>query len=207
MTIEAVVLDIGRVLLNWDPEGAFDRAIGPARRKALFDAVDLWAMNASIDRGANFHDTVRATAAEHPDWHDEVMLWETLWIEMAAPPITLTARLLRALRARGMPVYSLTNFGAQTIRIAEQHYPVLREFDRRFVSGELGLMKPEPEIFAHVEAQTGHAPEALLFADDNADNIEAARARGWHVHRFEHARGLADRLVAEELLSPEEAAP
>ncbi len=207
MAIEAVVFDIGMVLLNWDPQGVYDRAIGAARRKALFDAVDLWAMNESVDLGVNFHEAVRAKAAEHPDWHDEIMLWETLWIEMVSPPINLTARLLRALKARGVPVYSLTNFGAQTIRIAEENYPALREFDRRFVSGELRMVKPSPEIFAHVEAETGHPPGALLFTDDNANNIEAARRRGWNVHRFEHARGLADRLVTEGLLSRKEAAP
>ncbi len=206
MAIEAVVFDIGMVLLNWDPEGAFDRAIGAERRRALFDAVDLWAMNDSVDRGADFHEAVRVKAAEHPDWHDEVMLWEKLWIEMAAPPINLTASLLRALKARGVPVYSLTNFGVQTIRIAEQHYPVLREFDRRFVSGELQMMKPDPAIYAHVEAETGHAPEALLFTDDRADNVQAAAARGWNVHQFVHTRGFAERLVQEGLLSPEEAA-
>ena len=206
MAIEAVVFDIGMVLLNWDPHGAFDRAIGAERRKALFDAVDLWAMNDSVDLGANFHEAVRAKAAEHPEWHDEVMLWEKLWIEMAAPPINLTAKLLRALKSRGMPVYSLTNFGAQTMLVAEEHYPVLREFDRRFVSGELQLMKPDPRIYAHVEAETGHAPETLLFTDDRAENVEAAAERGWNVHKFEHTRGFAERLVQEGLLTADEAA-
>ncbi len=207
MTVEAVVFDIGRVLLHWDPEGAFDRAIGSARRRALFAEVDLWEMNDRIDMGENFHQAVRDKAAAHPEWHDEIMLWERLWPEMAAPEMSLTTDLLRALKARGIPVYALTNFGVQTMQIAERRYPFLLEFDRRFVSGELRMMKPDPAIYAHLEAETGHAPQALLFTDDRADNISTARARGWQVHRFEHSRALARRLVAEGLLGEEDIRP
>jgi len=39
MTVEAVVFDIGNVLLEWHPEHYFDRTIGPERRKAMFAAV------------------------------------------------------------------------------------------------------------------------------------------------------------------------
>ena len=39
--IEAIVFDIGRVLITWDPEGCYDRWIGPERRRALFEAVPL----------------------------------------------------------------------------------------------------------------------------------------------------------------------
>ena len=55
-----------------------------------------------------------------------------------------------------------------------------------------------------VEA-AGHAPEALLFADDRADNIAAAAARGWHTHHFTDPAGWARRLVAEGLLTEQEA--
>ena len=50
------------------------------------------------------------------------------------------------------------------------------------------------------------APEALIFTDDRADNVAAAKARGWKTHLFEGPQGWADRLVAEGLLSAEEAA-
>ena len=57
-----------------------------------------------------------------------------------------------------------------------------------------------------VEEATGLAGDALIFTDDRADNIAAAEARGWRTHLFDGPRGWADRLVAEALLSRDEAA-
>ncbi|MCA3552575.1 MAG: HAD family phosphatase, partial [Rhodobacter sp.] len=48
-------------------------------------------------------------------------------------------------------------------------------------------------------------PGALLFTDDRADNIAAARARGWQVHLFDGPEGLARRLVAADILAAAEA--
>ena len=54
MSVDAVVFDIGNVLLEWHPERYFDRTIGPERRRAMFAAVDLHAMNDRIDLGEGF---------------------------------------------------------------------------------------------------------------------------------------------------------
>jgi 2-haloacid dehalogenase len=44
----------------------------------------------------------------------------------------------------------------------------------------------------------------LLFVDDRAENIAAARARGWQGHLFDGPQGWAERLIAEGLLTREE---
>jgi 2-haloacid dehalogenase len=69
------------------------------------------------------------------------------------------------------------------------------------------LTKPSPAIYAAVEADCGFAPEALLFADDRAENIDAAAMRGWQTHHFTGPQAWADRLVAAGLLTPQEALP
>ncbi|MEO0905426.1 MAG: HAD-IA family hydrolase, partial [Pseudomonadota bacterium] len=116
-----------------------------------------------------------------------------------------SVRLLRALRANAVPVFALTNFGIQTFEIAEPVYPFLGEFDRRYISGHMGVIKPDAEIYAQVEADCGVPPAALLFADDRIDNINMAAARGWQTHLFEGPQGWADRLVADGLLSKDAA--
>ena len=68
------------------------------------------------------------------------------------------------------------------------------------------VIKPDPEIYRRVEQDCGIAPERLLFADDKAENIEAAAARGWQVHHFVTPQGWAARLVAAGLLDEGEAA-
>ena len=203
--IAAVVLDIGNVLIEWQPERYYDARIGPERRAALFAAVDLHAMNDRVDRGEGFREVIYEVASANPDWHDEIRAWHDDWLMLARPVIDRSLRLMRALRGRGVPVHALTNFGIDSFALARTEYAFLSEFDRAFVSGHMGVIKPEPEIFAQVEAALGLAGPALLFTDDRADNVAAAAARGWRTHLFEGPEGWARRLVDEGLLTEEEA--
>ncbi|MCA1335755.1 HAD family hydrolase [Pseudooceanicola marinus] len=204
--IKAVVFDIGNVLLEWNPEAHYDAKYGEEKRREIFAAVDLAAMNDRVDRGEDMGELTRRLAADHPEWHDEIMTWHEDWLTMCSPAIPHSWRLLRALRGKGIPVFSLSNFGIGTYEIARAEYPVLNEFDQGYVSGHLGVIKPDPRIYEILEEGSGLSGEALLFTDDRADNIAAAAARGWRTHQFEHPEGWAARLVAEGLLSEEEAA-
>ena len=204
--VTAVIFDIGNVLIEWNPERFYDAVIGEARRREMFAQVDLHGMNDRVDRGAPFRETVYAMAEATPAWRDEIRMWHDHWIEMASPRIEHSVRLMRALRAKGIPVFCLTNFGIDSYAYATTQYDFLNEWDMEFVSGRMGRIKPEEDIFRMVEEGCGHAPGALLFADDRADNIAAAAARGWRTHLFDGPRGWADRLVAEGLLTPAEAA-
>ncbi len=205
MTIQAVVLDIGNVLIGWQPEPFYDRAIGQERRRAMFDAVDLHKMNDRIDRGATWKEEVEGAALSYPDWSDEIRMWHDRWLEMASPAIDHSVRLLRALRRADIPVFALSNFGIQTFELAEREYPFLAEFDRRYISGYLGEVKPEPAIYAALEADIDFAPSGLLFTDDRQDNIDAAAARGWQTHLFTTPDAWAARLVQEDLLTADQA--
>ena len=205
MTIEAVIFDIGNVLVKWHPEAFYDRVIGAPRRQAFFEAVDMHRHHHGIDEGAPFRDTVYALADDYPEWRAEILMWHDNWAELAAPDIPHSARLLKALGRNGVPVFTLTNFGAENYPLTQEAFPFLKGFDREYVSGRLKLVKPDPAIYAHVEQDCGIAPEALLFADDRADNIAAATARGWQTHHFKTPKGWADRLVSEGLLSTEDA--
>ncbi|RKF13910.1 HAD family phosphatase [Roseovarius spongiae] len=205
MPIEAVIFDIGNVLIEWRPERYFDRMIGADRRRALFDAVDLHEMMNRIDAGADFAAEVERTALAHPGWTAEIRHFRDNWCALAQPEIPHSVRLLHALRARGVPVFALSNFGAANFPLSAAQFPFLDAFDQRYISGEMAMRKPDPEIYAAVEADCAIPPERLLFTDDRADNIEAARARGWQTHRFDSPAGFAQCLVDAGLLSREEA--
>jgi 2-haloacid dehalogenase len=206
MRPDAVIFDIGNVLIEWRPERFYDAEVGEDRRRALFAAVDLHAMNDEVDRGADFRGTIYATAEAVPEFRAEIRMWHDRWIELAQPEIPRSVALMRALKARGVPVFALTNFGIGSFEVARAHYPFLDAFDRAYVSGQMGVIKPDDEIYARVEADCGLAPERLLFTDDRADNIAAAAARGWQTHHFTGPEGWARRLVAAGLLDEREAA-
>lgn len=63
-----------------------------------------------------------------------------------------------------------------------QHNPMLASFSPSFLSYELGLVKPDAEIFEHVVAELGCDPSRVLFLDDNIINVDGARACGLNAH-------------------------
>ncbi len=182
--IEVVVFDIGNVLVDWDPPRYYDRTIGAERRRRLFAEVDLAAMNRRIDLGHDIADAVAETAARHPGWAEEVRDWHRAWLELIGPELPEQVALLRALRSQGRPVWALTNFGDATFDLAQEHFPVMREFDGAIVSGKIGVTKPCPAIYAALEGATGHSGAQIFFIDDRAENAEAAAGRGWRTHHF-----------------------
>lgn len=205
MTPQAVIFDIGNVLIEWRPERFYDAVIGEDARRRMFAEVDLHAMNDAVDAGGPFRETIYQTAARHPEWEAAIRMWHDNWIDMASPRIDHSVALLRALRARGVQVFALTNFGIDSFAYAQTQYDFLSEFDRAYVSGHMGVIKPDARIYRMVEDQCGLAPGALLFTDDRIDNIVAARARGWKTHHFTGPGAWARRLVDEELLTGAEA--
>ncbi len=202
---QAVIFDIGNVLTRWQPEAFYDRVIGEDRRRALFAEVDLHRMNDIVDEGALFRETIYDWADRTPHWQAEIRLWYDRWIELTSPRIEGSIALQRALRAKGVPVFALTNFGKYSFEEALPKMDFLTDFDRLYVSGRMGVIKPDPRIYEMVEEDCGLPPASLLFTDDRADNITAAARRGWRTHQFESWQGWAARLVAEGLLTAKEA--
>ena len=91
---------------------------------------------------------------------------------------------LEVLRQR-YPLYVLSNTNATHIDWVDAHARQTglgdwrRFFEEVYTSYELHSVKPEPEIYRRAQARIGRPPAELLFVDDRAENVEAARAQGW----------------------------
>ncbi|UXX84880.1 HAD family hydrolase [Roseovarius pelagicus] len=205
MLSDAVIFDIGNVLIEWQPERFFDAQIGTIARKAFFADVPFYEMMDRIDAGADFSATVESMALAYPGWESAIRMVRDNWSDLAQPSIPHSVRLLAALKANGIPVFALSNFGAQNFPVSCAAFPFLTSFDRHYISGEMGLIKPDPAIYAAVEDDCGIPASRLLFTDDRADNIAAARARGWQTHLFDSPAGFAQCLVDAGLLTEEQA--
>jgi putative hydrolase of the HAD superfamily len=79
--------------------------------------------------------------------------------------------------------------------------PLIGAFEFRFLSFELGMVKPDPAIFAAVAAGLPASPDRVLFLDDNAVNVEAAAAYGF-VARHVRGVGEARRALVETGVLP-----
>ena len=175
---QAVIFDIGNVLTRWQPEAFYDRVIGEDRRRALFAEVDLHRMNDIVDEGALFRETIYDWADRTPHWRPEIRLWYDRWIELASPRIEGSIALQRALRAKGVPVFALTNFGKYSFEEALPKMDFLTDFDRLYVSGRMGVIKPDPRIYQHACDLLGVPPDRCIYLDDLGINLKPARALG-----------------------------
>ena len=91
----------------------------------------------------------------------------------------------------------LTNNDRLLAETLDEIFPALRPLFGKhcYVSGELDLAKPDPEIFSHVIGQIGVEPYEALFVDDLDDNVEGAKRAGLHALRFTGFRPFAAALA------------
>jgi HAD superfamily hydrolase (TIGR01509 family) len=205
MSVEAVIFDIGNVLIEWQPERYYTKRLGQARQEAFFAGYDLHGLMNDIDAGAPFGESIAEAAGKHPEFAEELLILRDEWLLIASTVMHRSVRLLRALKAAGVPVFALSNFGSENFRWSAEAHPFLQEFDRAYISGDMNMRKPFADIYAAVEADCGIAPERLLFGDDRDDNLATARARGWQTHRVDSEESWAQALVSHGLLSEEAA--
>lgn len=197
--VRSVVFDIGGVLLDWDPRHLYRHLIPDrAEREWFLAEVCTMAWNLTLDAGRPFEDACDELARAHPGHAELVHAWKRQ-DEMVAGEVPGTAELVRALKARGLPLYLLTNMPASVYRERRDRYTVLAAFDGAVVSGEEGLTKPSADIFGLLCDRFGLLRAETLFIDDAMVNVEGARAQGLQAHHFVDAALLAADLAERGL--------
>jgi putative hydrolase of the HAD superfamily len=102
-------------------------------------------------------------------------------------PMPQSLALIEQVRAAGHRLAVLSNMPSGYADHLERTHACFALFEHRAWSGRLGLMKPEPAMFDHLQTTLGTAPEDIVFLDDHLGNVEAARALGWQACHFQHA--------------------
>lgn len=185
MSVEAVVWDIGRVLVQFDLSGIYAEAIPDRAERARFVSevvTEDW--HAQHDEGVPFAQMVAARTAQFPQYADLIALYASNWLASLPGPVPGTHELIERLASRQVPQYAITNFGIDSWALFRRTFPILDHMGDIVISAVERLVKPDPAIFHLSARRFGRAPETMLFIDDNAANIATARALGWHVHHF-----------------------
>lgn len=175
MKIQAAIFDIGNVLLPFDYERAARGLL-----KGSSHVPDREAITASVHAFECGHITREEFAARvrgefrHEGGNDEfVAVWEDIFDEN--PEMN---RLVAEL-AEKIPLYLLSNTSSLHRDFIFRRYPVFRHFRRGVYSFEVGLLKPDPAIFAATRDLLGVDPARTLYIDDMPDNAAAAREAGF----------------------------
>ena len=183
--IRHVVFDLGQVLIRWEPENAYRRLIpdDTDRRRFLAEVVTHeW--NLEQDRGRSWADAESVLIAEHPHHAELIRAFRGNWWEMVPGLIDENVEILEGLIDNGVDATALTNWASDTFTEAEERFPFLSRFRGITVSGRVKLVKPDLAIYRHHADTFGLTAANTVFFDDNAANVEAARAHGWQAEQY-----------------------
>jgi len=200
--IDAVVWDIGHVLVQWSIRSLYEKLIeDPAELDWFLANVATLPWHFRHDAGEPLADLIAEKVAAFPEHRALIEAYAPRWLDTIPGPVAGTPALVEALASRGVPQYAITNFGADTWAMFRPTFPVLDVMIDIVVSGREKLIKPDPAIFELAARRFGRPPARMLFIDDNAANIACAAALGWRVHHFTRgAEAVAAELRALGLL-------
>jgi 2-haloacid dehalogenase len=197
-----VVFDVGGVLIDWDPRHLYRKLFAgdePAMEHFLAN-VCTHEWNRSQDAGRSFAEGARLLKREHPQHAELIDAYGARFDEMMAGPIVGAVEIVAELRERGIPLYILSNFSAETFPPAFERFDFLRWFRGMVISGEVGVIKPDPRIYEIMLARFAIDPHRAVYIDDVAANAEAARPFGIHSIHFTTPNALREELVRLALL-------
>lgn len=200
-SVEAVVFDVGRVLFHWNLRHLFEKLIAePAELDWFLANVVTEEWHFEHDRGRALSDMLPERIALHPEHAALIQAYAERFNETIPGAIPGSLDIVRALHARAVPLFAITNFGEELWNGFRDTQPVFDLFSDIVVSGAERLAKPDPAIYRLAQQRFGHAPGAMLFIDDNPHNIDGARECGWHTHLFSDAPALEADLRQRGLL-------
>lgn len=193
--IDAVIFDIGNVLLDWDARRVY-RPLGMSDDEiaAFFKRVGFEAWNLEQDRGRSFADGIEALAEQFPQDRDLITRYDSHWIDSISGPIQGTVDILVSLIDQAVPIHAITNFSAEKFPGEVERWPFLAQFDVTVVSGDEKLIKPDPAIYHTLLERAQLAAERAVFIDDSPKNVEGARAVGMHAIHFTSPSDLREAL-------------
>lgn len=199
-----VVFDLGGVLIDWNPRYLYRKLFDgdDAAMEDFLANVCTSAWNAQQDAGRTFAEAGALLKLEHPKHGELIDAWFGRQREMVAGPISGTVDILAELHARGVPLYAVSNWSAETYPLVAKRFEFLQWFQAVVLSGEVRVLKPDPRIFQFFFDTYNIDPARAVYVDDLKPNVEAANALGMHGIVFTDPPALRIELVKLGLLGP-----
>jgi 2-haloacid dehalogenase len=195
-TIEAIIFDFGNVLLEWNPRYVYRRYFpdDEASMENFLQEVNFMEWNAQQDKGRSFVEGVAELSRQFPQYADLIRAYHENWKDSIGNHLEGTVEIMKRLKADGYALYGLSNWSAETFPLMRDKFEFFSLLDDIVISGEVGMIKPEPEIFEHMLERIHKPAGACLFIDDAAANIRQAQAMGFATIHFQSPEQLEAEL-------------
>jgi 2-haloacid dehalogenase len=197
--IKAIIFDFGNVLLEWNPRYVYQRYFpnDPEAIERFLKEVNFVDWNLQQDKGRPFAEGVAILSEKFPHYAQLIQAYHQNWTDSIGAAYDGTIEILKQLKQAGYPLYGLSNWSAETFPFAREKYDFFDLLDDFVLSGEVGHVKPDPEIFHIMLKKIGKPAEECLFIDDSLTNINQAQKMGFATIHFQSPEQL--RIALREL--------
>jgi 2-haloacid dehalogenase len=201
-TIHAILFDFGNVLLEWNPRYIYRRYFpdDEAAMEQFLQEVNFMDWNAQQDKGRTFAEGVAQLSGEFPHYSHLIQAYHDNWKESIGRSLEGTVEIMKRLKQAGYSVYGLSNWSAETFPLVRDKFGFFDLLDDIIISGDVGQIKPDPEIYEIALKRIGRPASECLFIDDALANIEQARKMGFSVIHFQSPEHLEWELKTLKLL-------
>ncbi|HLO16504.1 MAG TPA: HAD family phosphatase [Anaerolineales bacterium] len=191
--IKAIIFDFGNVLLEWNPRLVYQRYFpnDPEGMERFLKEVNFADWNLQQDKGRPFTEGVALLSQQFPHYAQLIQAYHDHWIDSVGGVIAGTVEIMKELKEAGYPLYGLSNWSAETFPYAREQHDFFDLFDGIVISGEVGHVKPDPEIFELLLKKIGRPASECLFIDDALSNIAQAQKMGIATIHFQSPEQLA----------------
>jgi glucose-1-phosphatase len=196
MTIEALLFDLGKVLVDFEFDPILNQLTATCRdpvelRRVFLDSQLARRYESGAMTTREFHEHLCRVGGLQMD----LEYFRSVWTSMFRPDLLVSRGLLERLASR-YPLIVVSNTNEAHAEFIAGHYSLFEYFVHRVFSFEVGAMKPEPEIFQRAIELSGKPAGSLFFTDDREENVRSARAMGMQAHQFRSEPDLVDALRA-----------
>ena len=183
------------MLYDWNLRQFFEKLVGDHELELFLRDVVTMDWHGQHDAGRRFAETSAELIAVWPRFAHAIATFGPRFSDTITGLLPGMGELVRALDARGVPLYAITNF-------SHEFWPPFRAREAAFfdlfsdivVSGVEKMVKPDPAIYALALDRFGLKGPEAIFIDDREDNVRAAEAIGIRGHIFRGAAPLEAEL-------------
>lgn len=194
-SITTIIFDFGNVLLGWDARQLYKRFLpDPETVDRFLEQISFAEWNAKQDAGRPFREGVAELSNRFPQHAKLIQAYDTHWEESLTGTIDGTVEIVQELKQAGWPLYILSNFSVEKFELIRRQFPYLGLFDDIIISGEYGVVKPDPVIFHRALKRINRRASECLFIDDSRANIDTANGIGFQTIHFHSPAQLRDEL-------------
>jgi 2-haloacid dehalogenase len=197
-----VIFDLGGVLIDWNPRYLYRKLFNgdDAAMEHFLANICTNEWNVQQDAGRPLTEAYKLLCDKHPDKKHLIEAWGGRFDEMMSGQIEGTVAILEELYSKGVPLYALTNWSAETFPYALKRFKFFKRFRGIVVSGELKLIKPDRRIFEHLLNKYDVKAQDSVFIDDAPYNVAGTNSLGIHAIHFTGPAPLRQELATLGLL-------